>query len=101
MTSATSRAGETPASPSAVKNDGLVVEHLTVRYGGHAAVSDLSFTARSVAPTGLIGPNGAGKTTTFNACSGIVRPSAGNVFIHGQDVTGVSAPARARRGLGR
>jgi ABC-type branched-subunit amino acid transport system ATPase component len=51
--------------------------------------------------TGLIGPNGAGKTTIFNACSGILTPTAGTVRLLGHDVTGWSAPRRARAGLGR
>jgi ABC-type branched-subunit amino acid transport system ATPase component len=51
--------------------------------------------------TGLIGPNGAGKTTTFNACSGLNRPSDGVIRLHGNDVSRLSAGARARRGLGR
>jgi ABC-type branched-subunit amino acid transport system ATPase component len=51
--------------------------------------------------TGLIGPNGAGKTTTFNACSGLNRPSAGDVLLHGKDISHLSPAARARRGIGR
>ena len=82
-------------------SEGLVVEELTVRYGGIAAVSEASFAAPSGRVTGLIGPNGAGKTTTFNACSGFVRPSAGRVHLLGADVTRESPSARAQRGLGR
>jgi ABC-type branched-subunit amino acid transport system ATPase component len=51
--------------------------------------------------TGLIGPNGAGKTTTFNACCGLVKPTSGQIVLHGQDVSGLGPSARARRGLGR
>jgi ABC-type branched-subunit amino acid transport system ATPase component/branched-subunit amino acid ABC-type transport system permease component len=80
---------------------GLDVRELTVRFGGLVAVDDLSFEAPIGRVTGLIGPNGAGKTTTFNACSGVVRPSTGNVLLHGDAVSGDSAPSRARKGLGR
>ena len=80
---------------------GLEARKLTVQFGGLVAVDDLSFEAPIGRVTGLIGPNGAGKTTTFNACSGMVRPSAGKVLLHGDDVSGDSPPARARRGLGR
>src|SRR2546421_6416971 len=55
----------------------LVVEHLSMRFGGLLAVSDLSFTARRGEITALIGPNGAGKTTVFNCITGFYRPSAG------------------------
>ena len=65
------------------------------------AVNDVSFTAPRGRITGLIGPNGAGKTTTFNACSGLVRPSAGLIELDGQALTSSSVSARARNGLGR
>jgi ABC-type branched-subunit amino acid transport system ATPase component len=50
---------------------------------------------------GLIGPNGAGKTTTFNACSGLVKPHHGGVWLFGEDVTHKRPAFRARHGLGR
>ncbi|MBV8693271.1 MAG: ATP-binding cassette domain-containing protein, partial [Actinobacteria bacterium] len=53
---------------------GLEVEGLTVRFGGHVAVNNLSLDAPLGRVTGLIGPNGAGKSTTFAAVSGTVRP---------------------------
>ncbi len=51
--------------------------------------------------TGLIGPNGAGKTTLFNVASGLVRPAAGTLRLHGADMAALDPAARARRGLGR
>lgn len=80
---------------------GLRVDGLTIRFGGLTAVDGVTLDAPRDRVTGLIGPNGAGKTTTFNACSGLLRPSSGTVSLFGQDVTGSSAAARARRGLGR
>jgi ABC-type branched-subunit amino acid transport system ATPase component len=80
---------------------GLVVRDLTVRYGGHVAVRDVSIEAPLGRLTGLIGPNGAGKTTIFNACSGLLRPAHGHVELLGADVTSAPPAARARRGLGR
>ena len=47
----------------------------------------------------LLGPNGAGKTTTLGVCSGQITPSAGQVFVSGRDVTGVSSDALARAGV--
>jgi ABC-type branched-subunit amino acid transport system ATPase component len=82
-------------------DEGLVLHHLTVRYGGLLAVDDVSLDAPLNRITGLIGPNGAGKTTTFNACSGLLRPSHGSVHLCGRDVTHLSPQARARLGLGR
>ena len=80
---------------------GLVVEDLTVRFGGLLAVDRLSLEAPLGRITGLIGPNGAGKTTTFNIISGLNRPTSGRVTLMGQDVTRLSPHARALRGLGR
>lgn len=81
--------------------DGLQVEELTIRFGGNTAVDTASFEAPLGRITGLIGPNGAGKTTTFNACSGLLRPSAGRVRLFGQDISGRTPAARAQLGLGR
>ncbi|MEV6056676.1 ABC transporter ATP-binding protein [Streptomyces sp. NPDC052107] len=80
---------------------GLRVDGLTVRFGGNTAVNGVSFDAPLGRVTGLIGPNGAGKTTTFNACSGLLRPSAGAIRLFGQDITGKPPSARAQLGLGR
>jgi ABC-type branched-subunit amino acid transport system ATPase component len=80
---------------------GLVAESLVVRYGGLVAVDGVSLAAPAGRITGLIGPNGAGKTTIFNACSGLVRPSSGRVLLDDTDVTSMSLPRRAQRGLGR
>jgi len=79
----------------------LAVRNLSVRFGGHTAVSDLTLEAPAGRITGLIGPNGAGKTTTFNACSGLNRPSTGAVLLGGADVSSASSSRRAQLGLGR
>jgi branched-chain amino acid transport system ATP-binding protein len=55
----------------------LVIDHLTMRFGGLVAVSDLSLTARRRGITALIGPNGAGKTTVFNCITGFYKPTEG------------------------
>ena len=49
----------------------------------------------------LIGPNGAGKSTTFNMVGGQLRPDHGRVALDGADVTGLSARAIMRAGVGR
>jgi ABC-type branched-subunit amino acid transport system ATPase component len=81
--------------------DGLVVERLTVRFGGVRAVDDVDLSAPVACITGLIGPNGAGKTTTFNACTGLGTPQAGSVSLFGVDLRGRGPAARAALGLGR
>ena len=70
---------------SATADAVLTVEHLTMRFGGLTAVSDLSFTARAGDITALIGPNGAGKTTVFNCITGFYKPTEGRIALrHGK-----------------
>jgi branched-chain amino acid transport system ATP-binding protein len=59
----------------------LTVEHVTMRFGGLLAVSDLSFVAREREITALIGPNGAGKTTMFNCITGFYKPTVGRLQL--------------------
>jgi branched-chain amino acid transport system ATP-binding protein len=59
----------------------LVVEGLTMRFGGLVAVRDLSFQAGRGDITALIGPNGAGKTTVFNCITGFYKPTSGLIAL--------------------
>lgn len=59
----------------------LKVDHLTMRFGGLTAVSDLSFEAKAGDITALIGPNGAGKTTVFNCITGFYKPTEGMLTL--------------------
>jgi branched-chain amino acid transport system ATP-binding protein len=59
----------------------LIVEHLSMRFGGLVAVDDLSFSAKRGHITALIGPNGAGKTTVFNCITGFYKPTAGMIRL--------------------
>jgi branched-chain amino acid transport system ATP-binding protein len=59
----------------------LVVEHLTMRFGGLLAVDNLSFSAERGAITAIIGPNGAGKTTVFNCITGFYKPTSGRLLL--------------------
>jgi ABC-type branched-subunit amino acid transport system ATPase component len=77
------------------------VEGLSVRFGGLVAVSSCSLEGAAGSITGLIGPNGAGKTTIFNACTGSVSISAGEVWLGDERLATHSTANRAARGLGR
>ena len=65
---------------------------LVKRYGGTAAVDDLSFTIRPGQVTGFLGPNGAGKTTTMRLILGLDYPSAGTVTVNGQPYAQLASP---------
>lgn len=60
----------------------LVVDHLTMRFGGLIAINDVSFTAYQGEITAIIGPNGAGKTTVFNCLTGFYKPTVGRLAMH-------------------
>ncbi|MFF7058975.1 ABC transporter ATP-binding protein [Achromobacter spanius] len=79
----------------------LETQSLTIRFGGHVAVNDVSCRYAPGTLTAIVGPNGAGKTTYFNLISGQLRASAGSVCLNGRDLTSLSAPARMHAGLGR
>ncbi len=66
----------------------LKTKHLTMRFGGLVAVDDFSIEIKKGMLVGLIGPNGAGKTTVFNMITGFYRPTSGNVYFMGKDITG-------------
>ena len=71
---------------------------MTKRYGGHTAVSDLSFTVDSGQIYGFLGPNGAGKSTTMNIMTGCLSATEGAVRIDGHDI--FEEPEQAKRLIG-
>jgi branched-chain amino acid transport system ATP-binding protein len=79
----------------------LSVDGLTKRFGGLAAVDDVSFGIEEGTVTGLIGPNGAGKSTLFSMIAGAQRPTAGRLSFDGREVTGWQPHEAARAGVGR
>jgi len=79
----------------------LELSDISVRFGGIAALSGVSFDAGAGEVVGIIGPNGAGKTTLFDVISGVRAPNDGRVVLDGQDLTAKSPSQRARRGVRR
>ncbi|WP_432357581.1 ABC transporter ATP-binding protein [Sporosarcina sp. UB5] len=79
----------------------IKTENLTIRFGGHTAVSKVNFEMPPRHLKSIIGPNGAGKTTFFNLLSGELKPTEGDVFFKGESMASLSAVARTRKGLGR
>jgi branched-chain amino acid transport system ATP-binding protein len=79
----------------------LRTEGLQKHFGGVHALGPVNFHVDPGEIVGIIGPNGSGKTTFFNVVSGFMRPTAGQVYWDGRDVTRVAAHNRARLGLVR
>jgi len=79
----------------------LEARQLSVRFGGLVALSEFDLVVGENEFVGVIGPNGAGKTTMFNAISGAVRPTSGELLIHGQGMTGRLQHHIARCGVAR
>jgi len=79
----------------------LETQGLTKHFGGLVAVRGLDLTIKEGEILGIIGPNGAGKTTVFNLITGQLRPSAGRIFLRGQEITGRPAYWVARAGVTR
>lgn len=79
----------------------LEVRNVSRFFGGLAAISGVSFSVDKGKILGLIGPNGAGKTTLFNVVNGFYRPSKGQVFFRGEDISGLKPHQVCRRGLAR
>lgn len=64
-------------------------------------MQDATFAVESSECLAIIGPNGAGKTTLFNLLSGQLKPTSGNIFYRGQDISGIPAHQRIQLGIGR
>ncbi|MCW5667978.1 MAG: ABC transporter ATP-binding protein [Piscinibacter sp.] len=79
----------------------LEARGVTVRFGGLTAVDGVSAAFAAGELVGIIGPNGAGKTTFFNTLSGVQRPSSGDLYAHGQRLTGAGPHRYAAQGIAR
>ena len=77
----------------------IKVEKLTKKFGGFTAVNEATLDIAKGSITGLIGPNGAGKTTLFNVIAGVYTPSAGKVYLDGEDITGLPPHTLFHKGM--
>jgi ABC-2 type transport system ATP-binding protein len=89
-----------PSGIQSTKSDGVLlsVRGLTKRFDEKVAVDGIDLTVQTGAFYGIVGPNGAGKTTTLSMITGLMRPDAGTVMVHGANVW--QAPEVAKRNMG-
>jgi branched-chain amino acid transport system ATP-binding protein len=75
------------------------VDNVCKHFGGLKAVDHVTLEIAEGSITGLIGPNGAGKTTLFNTIAGLYAPTAGQVFLDGEEITGLKPHQLFAKGL--
>src|SRR4029077_11045914 len=97
-----------PARPRAHRRKGpamsealLKVDGVTKRFGGFTALDGVSVAIRPGERFGLVGPNGSGKTTLINCISGVCSLDAGTITFMGENISGLPAYLRTRRGIAR
>lgn len=79
----------------------LEVKNVTKQFGGLTALDDVSFAVEEGEIRGLIGPNGAGKSTMFKNIAGFYSPTKGDIFYHGQNISGKKPHTIAELGVVR
>lgn len=79
----------------------LEVKDLTKDFGGLRANDHINLKVEEGEIVGLIGPNGAGKTTLFNCIAGFYRPTSGEVWFKGENITGLPANIICQKGIAR
>ena len=79
----------------------LQLVSVTKRFGGLAAVDDLSFSLQKGEILGVIGPNGAGKSTMVNIIGGSMTPTSGTILYQGHDITRLPPNRRTHLGIVR
>ena len=76
----------------------IEVKNITKKYGGFAAVDNISFKIEEGEIIGLLGPNGAGKSTTMNMITGYIEPTEGEIKVEGYDISKKPKKAKAQIG---
>lgn len=86
---------------SSRENVVLHLDKISKSFGGLQVLSDVDISLEQEEFMGLIGPNGAGKSTLFNVITSIYKPDHGDVFLHGQKITGLSPHKICHMGIAR
>ena len=79
----------------------LEVKNLTKNFAGLTAVNSVSLHVREGEILAIVGPNGAGKSVLFGLISGLLRPTSGQIRLHGEEITGLKPHRIAGKGIAR
>jgi branched-chain amino acid transport system ATP-binding protein len=79
----------------------LLAKDVNLAFGGVIAADHINFELNEGERLAVIGQNGAGKTTFINICTGYLKPTSGQIFFNGTDITGKTPRSIVRLGLGR
>jgi branched-chain amino acid transport system ATP-binding protein len=79
----------------------FIAENLHKRFGDQVVLENISLSFAEGMVSGIMGPNGAGKSTCFNLLTGLHKPDRGRIVFDGEDITGLSPEAIARKGISR
>lgn len=79
----------------------MKVEDICISFGNNHVLKSLTFDVEKGEVLGVIGPNGAGKTVMLNVLTGILRPTKGQIFFQGENITHLAITERCRKGFGR
>ena len=77
----------------------LQLKNVDVHYGSFKALNNINMTVDTGGLVVLLGANGAGKSTLFNAISGLIKPSAGNIEFEDKILNGMKASAVVNAGV--
>jgi len=79
----------------------LEVKHVTKRFGGLTANSDISFSVKKQEILSVIGPNGSGKSTLFKMIASFLRTTSGEVLLEGERISNLAPHTVAQKGVVR
>jgi branched-chain amino acid transport system ATP-binding protein len=88
--------GGASADPSLLR-----IERLSMRFGGLAALHQVSLSIPRGQIRAVIGPNGAGKSTLFNCITGVLQPTSGRIVFDGEDITGLPPHRISQKAIAR
>src|SRR3954451_19792711 len=79
----------------------LLLEHVSLAFGGVKALSDITFDVREHEVRAIIGPNGAGKSSMLNVINGVYHPQQGKITFHGRVRSNMTPHDAAAHGIAR